>query len=155
LADTGQSSCLYPGLPIMGGDRLIQRRNRTAISLAQLSAVLGIAIATYFLVDLTRTAWKNYLLNRIVHDQQVQIDRLRTQNERLIQVKQQIETPGFVESWARQLGWVRKGEVRIVAVPAIPAEDKVANLLRPPDATASPVADANWRAWWVLFFDDQ
>jgi hypothetical protein len=132
---------------------LIQRRNRTAISLAQLGAVLGIAIATYFLVDLTRMAWKNYLLSRIVHDQQVQIDRLKAGNEGLTKVEQTIEQDSFVEMWARQQGWVQEGEVRIVTVPAMAAEDGLARLLMPPDANASSGASSNWRAWWALFFD--
>jgi cell division protein FtsB len=132
---------------------LIQRRNRTAISLAQLGAVLGIAIATYFLVDLTRMAWKNYLLSRIVHDQQVQIDRLKAENQRLTQVKQTIEQDSFVELWARRRGWVGEGEVRIVTVPAMPAEDGVARLLMPPDVNVSPGASSNWRTWWALFLD--
>jgi hypothetical protein len=132
---------------------LIQPRKRTAISLAQVGAILCIVIATYFLVDLTRTAWKNYLLGRIIHEQQIQIDRLKAENERLANVKQVIEQDSFVELWARQRGWVHQGEVRIVPVPITQTEDEVAKLLMPSYTNASSNATSNWQAWWMLFFD--
>ncbi len=121
----------------------------------QLAAVLGIAIATYFLVDLTRTAWKNYQLARIIQDQQKQIDQLNADIDRLAQVKKTIESDAFVEMWARQRGWTRKGEVRIVTVPSAPAEDELARLLLPAAATGPPGFSSKLQAWRALFVDSQ
>jgi len=119
----------------------------------QLAAVVSIAIATYFLVDVTRMAWRNYQLSQIVNASQTRIDGLTTEINRLQGVKTFVKTDKFAEMYARQMGLTKPGEVRIVMGPRSVNEDEIAKLLMPPEKQGPHRADTNWQAWHDLFFD--
>ena len=121
------------------------------LSISQIAAVIGVALAVYFLVDLARIAWENVLLWRIVIEQQQRNAVVQSEIQALESAQSEVNQGEGVERWAREVrGLVREGDVPIVVYPPVAnrSSGEIMSHLAPVEA-ATP--QPHWREWWDLF----
>jgi cell division protein FtsB len=129
----------------------VNEDSNPGLSLTQIAAVIGVALAVYFLVDLGRMAWENVLLRRMVVEQQQKNAQVQSEIQTLESAQSEVNRGESIERWARGVrGLVREGDVPIVVYPPVAdrSSGEIMSHLTPAEA-ATP--RPHWREWWDLF----
>lgn len=114
----------------------------------QFLAVVGVAVAGYFVISFAGLVVNGYQLNQRAGSLQRDIQGLRDDNEQLESQIRALLTEDAVEKLAREeLGWTKPGETAVIIVPSNPDAKATAGLPVSKSAPDTP----NWRRWWDLF----
>lgn len=84
-----------------------------------------------------------------------EIDRLRREQQALIEQRDYVRSDAYVENWARSDGkLLRPGEVLVIPVPSgVAVEDAPDQQAFLDSLQTEPPAPEPWQLWWQLFVD--
>lgn len=120
-------------------------------------AVVALVLALYFLVDISRRTLIGYRLQRQAVELQEQIAGLESEQERLEELRQYVQSEEYVARLAREeLKMVRAGERLYVVVVRPPLEQPASPLPSapaPPPAAPGHEPQSHFQEWWAVFFD--
>jgi hypothetical protein len=126
-------------------------RKHSSVSVTQFVALIVATIALSLVVDFGRKV----ALYRHRQVEEARLDRAieyeENRRDYLEWLKGYIQTPGFVDSWARR-EWklVKPGETSVV--PNLPGVSGASQTL--PQEEGLPSMGSHWREWWEFFFND-
>ncbi len=129
---------------------------RTAIS-SRWFFLVGIAVLALLFVAFSKIVYVNYGTHQNIANLEEEIRSLETNQQKLKELSQFLETDYFAEREARiKLGMQKKGEQAVIIEGAPPesAEKPVAKNATPQKAISAAVSEgaSNTQQWWDYFF---
>lgn len=106
--------------------------------------IVGISLSV--VVSLSRSVWRLWKKQDVVHEREVVLEQEKEVNIKLNKELDEAKTPQFVEREAREkLGMVKEGETVVI----MPNDQyPISNIQIKSEEDTLP----NWKKWWRLFF---